>query len=104
MPFGLRGILPLSEGRFELFAGGGGAYAWHSGDSSANALLFQTSLGARVALDKQHHFWLGTSWPVLYRLGSREAGVASVDSGSGISIWSLIAMRCLLSKRRSLRV
>ncbi len=61
LPFGLKGILPLSGGRFELFAGGGGAYAWHSGDSFANAWLLQTSMGGRVALDRGHHFWLGTS-------------------------------------------
>ena len=61
LPFGFRGILPVSGGRVELFAGLGGAYAWHSGYSYENAWLLQTSAGGRVALDKQHHFWLGTS-------------------------------------------
>lgn len=61
LPFGIKGILPLYDGRVELFGGFGGAYALHSDYSFQNAWLMQTSAGARVALDRGHHFWLGTS-------------------------------------------
>ncbi len=61
LPFGLKGILPLADGRLELFAGLGGAYALHSHDSCCNAMLMRGSLGGRFALDKKRHYWLGTS-------------------------------------------
>ncbi len=47
LPFGFRGILPLSSGRLELFAGFGGAYAFNRAPSNYNALLGQASLGGR---------------------------------------------------------
>lgn len=61
VPFGLKGILPLAGGRWELFAGLGGAYAFHADNSYANAMLVRESLGGRFALDKGRHYWLGTS-------------------------------------------
>lgn len=61
VPFGGKGILPLASDRVELFAGGGGAYAFHSDGTYRNAILVQANLGGRIALDHGHHFWLGTS-------------------------------------------
>jgi hypothetical protein len=60
LPFGVRGILPVSRGRVEFFSGFGGAYVWNQ-FSFNNAWLAQASLGARVAVDKKRHFWVGTS-------------------------------------------
>jgi len=62
VPFGAKAILPLAHGRIELFLGAGGAYAWHSDYGSyRNGMFAQGSLGARVALDRNRHYWLGTS-------------------------------------------
>jgi hypothetical protein len=62
LTYGFKGILPLAKNRLELFAGFGGAYAWNSEYSgSLNAALGQASLGGRLALDRGHHFWLGTT-------------------------------------------
>jgi hypothetical protein len=63
MPFGVRGILPLSGGRVELAAGAGGAYLWNPALISSPSHMWgaQANLGARVAIDKQEHFWLGTT-------------------------------------------
>ena len=61
LPFGFRGIAPFWRGRIELFAGGGGAYAWHGGESFNNAWLMQATLGGRIALDGKRRFWAGTS-------------------------------------------
>ena len=61
-PFGARGILPLANGRLELFLGAGGAYAWHADYGRLiNALLAQGSLGGRFALDQKRHYWVGSS-------------------------------------------
>lgn len=61
VPFGLKGILPMDQGRLELFAGFGGAYAFHSDGSYFDAMLMRGTLGGRFALDKKRHYWLGTS-------------------------------------------
>jgi hypothetical protein len=61
VPFGAKFVLPLASDRVELFAGGGGAYAFHSDGSYHNAFLGQANLGGRVAIDRGHRFWLGTS-------------------------------------------
>ncbi len=61
LPFGPRGIVPLWNGRAELFAGGGGAYALHADGSFYNAWLMQANLGGRIALDAKRRFWVGTS-------------------------------------------
>ena len=60
LPFGVRGILPVSHGRIELFSGVGGAYVWNQ-FSFNNAWLAQVSVGGRVALDQKRHFWVGTT-------------------------------------------
>ena len=60
-PFGVKLVLPLASDRFELFAGGGGAYAFHSDGTYRDAILAQGTVGGRVAMDKGHRFWLGTS-------------------------------------------
>lgn len=60
MPFGFRGILPLSQGRLELFGGGGGAYLWNP-NSNDGGWGWQASLGARLAVDKHRRYWLGTT-------------------------------------------
>lgn len=59
MPFGFRGILPLGQGKLELFAGGGGTYLWNP--STSDGWGWQANAGARVAIDKQRRFWLGTT-------------------------------------------
>jgi hypothetical protein len=63
LPFGAKGILPVANGRVELFVGIGGAYGWNSGYSGqyANALLAEANLGGRFALDQKRRYWLGTS-------------------------------------------
>jgi hypothetical protein len=62
MPFGLRAIAPLGEGRGELFAGTGGAYLWTSDydlHSFGGGLLWQLNGGVRVAIDRAKHFRVG---------------------------------------------
>lgn len=63
LPFGGKGILPVANGRLELFIGIGGAYALYPAlfGVSRDALLAQASLGGRLALDRKRHYWLGTS-------------------------------------------
>lgn len=63
LPFGAKGILPIANGRAELFLGLGGAYGWNAFyyHDFANALLAQASLGGRFALDRKRRYWLGTS-------------------------------------------
>jgi hypothetical protein len=59
---GARGILPLKQGRIELFAGAGAAYSG-STDAELTAVgsnwLFQVNGGGRVAIDRRHRFWVG---------------------------------------------
>jgi hypothetical protein len=57
--FGFRGILPLAQGRTELFAGVDGAYLRDFQATSGMAI--EPQFGFRVAVDKQKHFWLGGS-------------------------------------------
>jgi hypothetical protein len=52
----------------ELFAGGGGAYFWNS-NPSTTAWAVQGTLGARVAVDKQRHFWLGSTGRFSHEFG-----------------------------------
>ena len=68
LPFGIRGILPLAQGKLELFAGFGGAYEFNGGvhalngrGDDANGMLGQASAGARYALDHRRHYWVGTT-------------------------------------------
>jgi hypothetical protein len=61
LTYGFKGILPLVNNRLELFAGVGGAYAWNSEFSGLNSAFAQASLGGRLALDRGHRFWLGTT-------------------------------------------
>ncbi len=77
LTYGLKSILPLADNRVELFAGLGGAYAWNSEFSGrVNAALAQASLGGRLALDRGHRFWLGTTLRGLTDFGSgRQAWV-----------------------------
>jgi len=64
VPFGLRATVPLSEGRVELFAGGGGA-ALNSSEFYLNnpyqgsKVLVQLNGGARFALDQAQRFRIG---------------------------------------------
>ncbi len=85
VPFGVKGILPLWSNRLELFAGFGGAYAFHSDFGSyADAMLVQESLGGRVALDQGHHFWLGTSGHYYSNFGSLRQEWATWSADFGI--------------------
>jgi hypothetical protein len=62
LPFGFKGILPVARDRVEFFGGFGGAYAWNSDYGQyRDALLAQASIGGRLAIDRGHRFWLGTS-------------------------------------------
>jgi len=71
LPFGIKGILPLANGRVELFLGAGGAYVWSSRRFSAvSAWREQTSIGGRVALDRHRRFWVGTTWRFYGDLGN----------------------------------
>ena len=70
LPFGVKGILPLANGRVELFLGVGGAYVWNSHSFSGSAWREQTSIGGRVALDRRRRFWVGTTWRFFGDLGN----------------------------------
>jgi hypothetical protein len=66
LPFGVRGILPISNQRVELYAGAGGAYVWHGlgvlptyFGEGLNQWLWQVNAGARVAFTHSHRYWLG---------------------------------------------
>jgi hypothetical protein len=64
MPFGLRGIVPVANGRVELFAGTGGAVLWSSEYNLAHPfqgdkLLWHLNGGARIAIDRAKHFRIG---------------------------------------------
>jgi hypothetical protein len=76
--FGFRAILSVFGGRAEFYLGYGGINAWRSDNtlilerrsSSFNdAWLVQTSGGARLAIDKQRHLWLGTAGRYLQNFG-----------------------------------
>lgn len=75
LTYGFKGILPLVADRIELFAGIGGAYGWNSEfGGRLDSAYGQASLGARFAVDRGHHFWLGTSVRGFYTFGpEREA-------------------------------
>lgn len=68
IPFGVRGILPLNHSKVELFAGGDSAHTWNA-SQGYTAWSVETHLGARFALDKQRHFWLGTTGEYMHELG-----------------------------------
>ncbi len=59
IPFGVRYIRPWSRGRAEWFIGAQGAYIWGPNNYSEWAAM--PSVGVRVAVDKQSHFWLGST-------------------------------------------
>jgi hypothetical protein len=68
VPFGFRGILPIKHSKVELFLGADGAYVWNT-NQNYQAWGVEGRLGARFALDKQRHFWLGTSGEFLQEFG-----------------------------------
>jgi hypothetical protein len=64
LSFGAHGILPLRQGRIELLAGAGGAHVWATDNYdffyyNAPRTIWQLNGGARIALDKRRHFWIG---------------------------------------------
>jgi hypothetical protein len=64
LSFGLRGILPLKQGRIELLAGVGGAHVFNSGYEdfvyyNASRTIWQINGGGRVAIDHRRRFWVG---------------------------------------------
>ena len=61
LTYGFRGILPLADERVELFLGIGGAYGWNSVTGPFDSAYGQGSAGARVAVDRAHRFWLGST-------------------------------------------
>lgn len=61
-PFGGRVTVPLAHGRVELLASTGGIFVpLATPYSRQNSWVTQTTIGARVALDQGHHFWIGGS-------------------------------------------
>jgi hypothetical protein len=69
IPVGFRGILPVKTGKVELFANLDGGFIWQTGQSYEGWLI-QSGLGARFAVDKQRHFWMGTSANYMHEFGS----------------------------------
>ena len=67
VPFGPRFVLPLASDRFEVFAGGGGAILFRA--TGGYDLAAQTNIGGRVALDRGHRFWVGTSGRFIWNAG-----------------------------------
>ena len=69
VPFGARGILPVSGGRVELSLSGGGLYEKYqvSNPASVVGLVSRDGWGgylaggAALAIDRSRHFWLGVS-------------------------------------------
>jgi hypothetical protein len=69
IPFGVRGILPLGEGRMELSAGGGGLIDKYSvsNPNPAVGLLSHSGVGgyfvggAAMAITRSRRFWVGAS-------------------------------------------
>lgn len=64
LSLGIRGILPLADGKAELFAGPGVARLFSSsyeltGSYQAPSFLFELATGARVAVDRRHRYWFG---------------------------------------------
>jgi hypothetical protein len=84
VPFGAKVVLPLASDRFELFAGGGGAYAFHSDGGYRNAMLAQGNLGGRVAIDRGHRFWLGTTGRFFSNVGNSRQEWLSWSADFGI--------------------
>jgi hypothetical protein len=66
--FGFRGILPLRKGKAETFAAGDAAYTWNAGQGY-RGVGAEFRLGARVAIDRQRHVWIGTSGEYQHELG-----------------------------------
>jgi hypothetical protein len=63
LSLGVRGVLPLAEGRVELFAGPAAAHIWSSVAEftrfqSPNWLL-EIDGGGRMAIGKSRRFWIG---------------------------------------------
>ena len=62
-PFGLRGVLPLKQDRFQVTAGFGGAYVFRAKTDSFDAeqWLAQASVGFSVALTREGSIRIGPS-------------------------------------------
>ncbi|HEX4808860.1 MAG TPA: hypothetical protein VH325_08020 [Bryobacteraceae bacterium] len=68
LPFGVRIVPSLDNGRLEPFVGFGGAYVRHSDQNDPccsftgpNSWLWQANGGVRYALDHNRRFWIGTT-------------------------------------------
>ena len=63
LSLGARGILPLKQGRFELFAGAAAVHVSSSDYQLTQSYnpqwLAQISGGGRFAVDRRRHFWIG---------------------------------------------
>lgn len=76
LPIGGRGVLPIANGRAELFAGAGAAYLHYGEDVSVpgagsdssfhcqtcrsrGGWGWYTNAGLNVAIDRKHRFWIG---------------------------------------------
>ncbi len=62
IPFGVKGFLPMRNGRVELFGGLGAVYTFNALYNTQHHWMAQLSAGARVSLDHERRFWLGTTW------------------------------------------
>jgi hypothetical protein len=80
--FGANIALYLARDRVELFGGTGGVFVPEATSyTRPDSWLTQAKFGARVALDKGHHLWLGTTAYYLTNFAekTRQWGYASGD-------------------------
>jgi len=80
--FGANIALFLAKDRVELFGGTGGVFVPEATSyTRPDSWLTQAKFGARVALDKGHHLWLGTTAYYLTNFAekTRQWGYASGD-------------------------
>ena len=81
-PFGASGIFSGARRRLELFGDIGGVYVpFRSVYTMPNAWLTQAGMGARVALDQGHRFWVGgtASYLADFADKKRQSGSLSAD-------------------------
>jgi hypothetical protein len=74
----------MARGRVELFGRIGGVYVsfpFQSPYARLNSWVTQAKLGARVALDQEHRFWIGTTthYQTNFADKTRQWGYGSAD-------------------------
>jgi hypothetical protein len=84
LPFGGNVVFPMARGRVELFGGIGGVYVsfpFQSPYARLNSWVTQAKFGTRVALDREHRFWIGatTHYQTNFADKTRQWGYGSAD-------------------------